>query len=139
MDEQSTLRVGDRYQYAGFWSRVGAAVIDTVILCVLTYPILVAVYGWAYFDSDAVIQGGTDFVLTLPKVTAPEQVSALVTVLEGLEAAEFFLRFGNGDRDFTQSISPHDDLARLCKGARMVEKGVLKILFIFASHFSCLI
>ncbi|KLN65943.1 MULTISPECIES: RDD family protein [Vibrio] len=64
MDEQSTLKVGDRYQYAGFWSRVGAAVIDTVILCMLTYPILVAVYGWAYFDSDAVIQGGTDFVLS---------------------------------------------------------------------------
>lgn len=39
-------------------------------------------------------------------------------VLQGEEAADFFLRFGNGDRDFTRSIAPHDDLGRLCKGAR---------------------
>lgn len=39
-------------------------------------------------------------------------------MFSGLDAAEYFLRFGNGDRDFTQSVAPHDDLDRLCRGAR---------------------
>lgn len=38
--------------------------------------------------------------------------------LEDMDAAEYFRQFCNGDRDFTQSVTPHDDLARLCKGAR---------------------
>ena len=35
-------------------------------------------------------------------------------LLEGLEAAEYFLRFGNGDRDFTQSISSVCSLRWVC-------------------------
>ena len=55
-------------------------------------------------------------------------------MLYGLEAAEFFLRFGNGDRDFTQSISPHDDLARLCKGARPLGAPEFEQRFGYAYH-----
>ena len=38
--------------------------------------------------------------------------------LEDMDAAKYFRQFCNGDRDFTQSVTPQDDLARLCKGAR---------------------
>ncbi|WP_271880212.1 tryptophan halogenase family protein [Phaeobacter italicus] len=55
-------------------------------------------------------------------------------LLEGLEAAEYFLRFGNGDRDFTQSIAPHDDLGRLCKGARPLGQPEFEQRFGYAYH-----
>ena len=31
----------------GFWARVGAALIDTVLALIVTVPLLVAIYGWA--------------------------------------------------------------------------------------------
>lgn len=39
-------------EYVGFWARVGATLIDTVLVVSITFPLLVAVYGWAYFDAD---------------------------------------------------------------------------------------
>jgi uncharacterized RDD family membrane protein YckC len=40
-------------RYVGFWARVGAALIDTILILIVTYPLLVATYGWAYFNQDA--------------------------------------------------------------------------------------
>ena len=37
-------------EYVGFWARVGAALIDTVLVLAVTLPLLVAIYGWAYLD-----------------------------------------------------------------------------------------
>lgn len=41
--------VDDRV-YAGFWLRAGATLLDTLLLLLFTAPLLVAVYGWTYFD-----------------------------------------------------------------------------------------
>ena len=38
-----------RLVYAGFWSRAWASVIDSVLVMVLVYPLLVWAYGSAYF------------------------------------------------------------------------------------------
>lgn len=56
--------------YAGFWIRVLAAIVDTIILVALLGPIVWAIYGEEYFSSDAIIQGPLDFLLTwvLPMV-----------------------------------------------------------------------
>ena len=35
-------------EYAGFWIRVGAALIDTLILVIITLPILILIYGEDY-------------------------------------------------------------------------------------------
>jgi len=35
-----------QYQYAGFWLRVGAALIDTVLVVCLAIPLIVWFYGW---------------------------------------------------------------------------------------------
>ena len=40
----------DTVEYAGFWIRVGASIIDSILLMMITYPILYAVYGWAGLD-----------------------------------------------------------------------------------------
>ena len=42
--------VSTEVEYVGFWARVGASAIDWVLIVVVTYPILLAIYGLAYFD-----------------------------------------------------------------------------------------
>ncbi|MGM0516757.1 MAG: RDD family protein [Pseudomonadota bacterium] len=37
-------------EYAGFWIRIVAALIDTLLFLIVTIPVLIAIYGWAYFD-----------------------------------------------------------------------------------------
>jgi uncharacterized RDD family membrane protein YckC len=57
-------------KYAGFWIRTGAAIIDTLLIMVVSLPLLVALYGWAYFDSTSIVAGPADFLITwvLPAV-----------------------------------------------------------------------
>lgn len=60
-------------KYAGFWIRTGAAIIDTILVLLVTIPLLVAIYGWAYFDAGqtGIIAGPADFVISwvLPAVS----------------------------------------------------------------------
>lgn len=57
-------------EYVGFWLRVWASVIDTVLVTVLIVPILLAVYGQEYFLTDAVTSGPAEFLISwvLPAV-----------------------------------------------------------------------
>ncbi|MEO7252775.1 MAG: RDD family protein [Casimicrobium sp.] len=55
----------DDLEYVGFWLRVWASVIDTVLILMVMYPLLVAVYGWAYFGSDKLIQGPADVLISI--------------------------------------------------------------------------
>ena len=62
----------DAPEYAGFWIRVGASLIDTVLVVCLTLPLLIAIYGWSYFDTaqTSLSTGIADFLLSyvLPAV-----------------------------------------------------------------------
>jgi uncharacterized RDD family membrane protein YckC len=53
-------------EYVGFWARVGAALIDTVLALIVTVPLLVAIYGWAYFGGQqkGFIAGPADFLIS---------------------------------------------------------------------------
>lgn len=51
-------------EYAGFWVRVGAAIIDTLLIMVITIPILVFIYGWKYFDSEKLNAGPADLLIS---------------------------------------------------------------------------
>jgi len=53
-------------EYAGFWIRTGAALIDTVLIIAISFPLLIALYGWAYFDGQKTgfLAGTGDFVIT---------------------------------------------------------------------------
>jgi uncharacterized RDD family membrane protein YckC len=44
-------------EYAGFWIRVWASLIDTVLICIVVYPLLTAIYGDAYWESADVVHG----------------------------------------------------------------------------------
>jgi uncharacterized RDD family membrane protein YckC len=57
-------------EYAGFWIRTGAALIDTALLLILILPVMTAIYGEAYWISDIYYFGIWDaiFNYVLPAV-----------------------------------------------------------------------
>lgn len=62
----------EEMEYVGFWARVGASLIDSILLMIVILPPLVAIYGWEYFDAEAtgLVAGPADFVISwvLPAV-----------------------------------------------------------------------
>jgi uncharacterized RDD family membrane protein YckC len=50
-------------EYVGFWARVGASLIDTVLLLMICMPLVTMIYGWRYWTSNAMIQGPADFLI----------------------------------------------------------------------------
>ena len=60
----------EELEYVGFWPRVGAALIDTLLVLALCIPLVTAVYGRQYWLSPDLIQGPADFLITwvLPAV-----------------------------------------------------------------------
>jgi len=50
-------------EYAGFWIRSGAAIIDTILLLIIIIPLMDAIYGDTYWQSDATILGFWDLML----------------------------------------------------------------------------
>lgn len=58
-------------EYVGFWPRVGAALIDTLLLLAVCLPLVTAVYGKDYWlSTDEFIRGPADFLINwvLPAV-----------------------------------------------------------------------
>ena len=51
-------------EYAGFWVRTGAALIDTFLLLLVTLPILTAIYGADYWSNDSLSLGIWDTLLS---------------------------------------------------------------------------
>ncbi|VXC49251.1 RDD family protein [Pseudomonas sp. 9Ag] len=53
-------------EYAGFWPRVGASIVDTILIMLINVPLILAIYGWEYFDSGQTdfIAGPADFLIT---------------------------------------------------------------------------
>lgn len=62
----------ENVEYAGFWVRVGASLIDTVLVVLATVPLLIAFYGRSYFSGSnpGVFGGLANFLLSwvLPAV-----------------------------------------------------------------------
>ena len=51
-------------RYAGFWIRLWATAIDVILLLILTWPLLLWIYGPEYFQSQSVIHGPMDFLIS---------------------------------------------------------------------------
>jgi uncharacterized RDD family membrane protein YckC len=60
----------EEFEYVGFWPRLGATIIDSVLLSMVVYPLLYTIYGNQYFADDRFISGGGDFIVryVLPAV-----------------------------------------------------------------------
>ena len=51
-------------EYVGFWPRVGASLIDTILLGIVVWPLLTAFYGDSYWTGDELVKGPMDFLLS---------------------------------------------------------------------------
>ena len=49
-------------EYAGFWIRTGAVIIDTILVLIIILPVLTAIYGKDYWVSQSFIQGFWDVI-----------------------------------------------------------------------------
>ena len=58
------MKEEDDLEYAGFWVRTGACIIDTLLICLITFPALIGIYGMEYFSSEALIVGPWDFLIS---------------------------------------------------------------------------
>lgn len=51
-------------EYVGFWIRVGASLIDSVILMLIIAPLVTLIYGREYWLGESLVAGPLDFLLT---------------------------------------------------------------------------
>lgn len=58
----------EEYKYAGFWIRVGASLIDALLISVITVPLTIMIYGDLVWEGKPFILGAADFFInyTLP-------------------------------------------------------------------------
>lgn len=50
-------------QYAGFWIRIGASIVDTIILMIIIFPLLTVIYGSDYWLGERFVMGTWDVLL----------------------------------------------------------------------------
>lgn len=50
--------------YVGFWPRVGASIIDALLLLAITFPLLTLIYGSTYWSNDKLVQGPAGFLIS---------------------------------------------------------------------------
>ncbi|MGK0440924.1 MAG: putative RDD family membrane protein YckC [Pseudohongiellaceae bacterium] len=57
-------------KYADFWVRVGASIIDTLLMLIILGPVLTMIYGQEYWLGESVVHGAWDILLNyaLPAV-----------------------------------------------------------------------
>jgi uncharacterized RDD family membrane protein YckC len=53
----------DDLEYVGFWPRVGAALIDSLLILVICVPLVTMIYGQEYWASSRILQGPADFLI----------------------------------------------------------------------------
>ncbi|MEE9170158.1 MAG: RDD family protein [bacterium] len=58
------MQQNDELEYAGFWIRVWASIIDTILLMLIMMPILLSIYGIEYMESEEFIKGPTGFLVS---------------------------------------------------------------------------
>ncbi|MDH4259633.1 MAG: RDD family protein [Gammaproteobacteria bacterium] len=54
---------GEELEYVGFWARVGASIIDTLLVMVICMPLVTWIYGPDYFLTAEFIRGPADFLV----------------------------------------------------------------------------
>ena len=64
MNSHIAEKFGAAYEYSGFWIRLGASLIDIVILIAIIFPMLHMIYGETLYYSEDFILGGADFIIS---------------------------------------------------------------------------
>ncbi|MEH6596050.1 MAG: RDD family protein [Colwellia polaris] len=64
ISENDRVQNIEAVQYVGFGSRFLASIIDSVLVVMLTLPILYSIYGAEYFETDDSFKGSSDFIIS---------------------------------------------------------------------------
>lgn len=64
MNSHIAEKFGAAYEYSGFWIRLGASLIDIIILIAITFPMLYMIYGETLYHSEDFILGGADLIIS---------------------------------------------------------------------------
>ncbi|MCC1497490.1 RDD family protein [Alcanivorax sp. 1008] len=51
-------------EYGGFWRRTGASLIDTILILLVTSPVLYAFYGHSLYTEQSMLRGPADFIIS---------------------------------------------------------------------------
>jgi uncharacterized RDD family membrane protein YckC len=51
-------------EYVGFWPRVGAALIDSLLAAVICLPLVSWIYGSSYWTEPGIVKGPADFLIS---------------------------------------------------------------------------
>jgi uncharacterized RDD family membrane protein YckC len=49
-------------EYAGFWIRTGAALIDSILMLIIVFPVMTLIYGQEYWIGGSLLLGFWDFI-----------------------------------------------------------------------------
>jgi uncharacterized RDD family membrane protein YckC len=98
----------DDYRYAGFWIRVAAALIDTVLLSILIGIPLTLIYGSDYWTSEELVAGFWDAVFYI----VPIVITVWFWVKYLGTPGKMLLRLRVIDADTGQSISTAKGIGR---------------------------
>jgi uncharacterized RDD family membrane protein YckC len=63
-DADKQAEIAEELEYVGFWARVGAALIDTVLVVLLTMPLIHYFYGADYWTDTAFYKGPADILIS---------------------------------------------------------------------------
>jgi len=63
-NRESPLTPQTHIAYAGFWIRTAAALVDTVLILMLTTPLLYSIYGEQYFTRGLTLSGAWDYLIS---------------------------------------------------------------------------
>ena len=100
----------NKQEYAGFWIRTGASIIDSVLILILIGPILTVIYGVEYWTNDSFIKGFWDIIFNyvLPgiaiilfwayKSATPGKMATKLTIVDAKTGAkpstrQFIIRY----------------------------------------------
>lgn len=54
----------EQFEYVGFWTRFGATLVDTILILLITSPLVTAIYGTDYWISGGMVMGWMDFLIS---------------------------------------------------------------------------
>lgn len=111
--ENSNEQVGQEteLEYAGFWIRLWASIIDTVIIMLLTAPILYAVYGADYFVGEGEV-GSYGTVDTLVSYVFPAIAIILFWIYRSATPGKMMLGLKIIRVDGGEKLSPGQSIGR---------------------------
>ncbi len=98
-------------EYAGFWIRVLAAIIDSVIIILVTAPILYAVYGADYFLVEAEV-GSRGSIDTLVSYVFPAIAIILFWIYRSATPGKMMLGLKIIREDGGETLTPAQSIGR---------------------------